>query len=134
MENRTAPIGSVPIKSAGGIPTVSVQPWRICPRNCYPLVVLNILMPTTCCGKNMVKTERSIENKYLYLLSLWYNESPHYGGSRMVVVPYLPSLWYNSLAQYLLNLQVVAPYLLSLWYNRQKIQSRKTQLFRVPFP
>ena len=87
------------------------------PEKLLPLVVLNILMPTTCCGKNMVKTERSIENKYLYLLSLWYNESPHYGGSRMVVVPYLPSLWYNSPRPLPAVPEVVAPYLLSLWYN-----------------
>lgn len=82
------------------------------PEKLLSLVVLNILMPATCCGKNMVKTERSIENKYLYLLSLWYNVAALVLGIAVVV----------------------APYLLSLWYNRQKIQSRKTQLFRVPFP
>ena len=104
------------------------------PEKLLPLVVLNILMPATCCEKNMVKTERSIENKYLYLLSLWYNLHHRCNAGFIVVAPYLLSLWYNESDGFNHCPVVVAPYLLSLWYNRQKIRSRKTQLFRVPFP
>ena len=69
-----------------------------------------------------------------YLLSLWYNEADAEAIHVQVVAPYLLSLWYNFWGKAQIVGGVVAPYLLSLWYNRQKIQSRKTQLFRVPFP